>query len=140
MRRSGIAPKSNWTGSYYPNAGLCQWFNPYLLWVRIFSMEHQHWNTLGVRKYCNFVLGVSNSVFQYDFDQSYDPVSNSIESNWMHSTSQFYFDFDFDFNFNFNFDPGILFHSFFYFNILTDSKSNTLEHSAGRCSCASVCK
>jgi hypothetical protein len=46
----------------------------------------------------------------------------------------FYYGFDFDFDFG----PSIVFHSFFYFNILTDSKSITLEHSAPQCSYASL--
>jgi hypothetical protein len=50
----------------------------------------------------------------------------------------FYYGFNSDFNFDFDFNPCIVFHSFFYFNILTDSKSNTLEHSAGQCSYASL--
>lgn len=98
-------------------------------------MEHQQCTTLGLWRYCNFVLGVPNSIFQYDFDQSYNPVSawnSGNQSSVMQSNSHFDFDFDFD--------PCIVFHSFFYFNILTDSKSNTLEHSAGQFSCASVCK
>jgi hypothetical protein len=41
----------------------------------------------------------------------------------------FYYGSDFDFDF----DPCIVFHSFFYFNIFTDPKSNTLEHSAAQC-------